>query len=137
MVYYLHIHFRETYMKKFIKSYLVIIIVVFFSAIFLTVSMIIFGNRTTAVIDQTTRTYMDENAKAMAAILLFSSVRIYLMRWGFLPGRDYCRYLNVKSSRILPLTRTPDISCKTESIRIAKAERQVHTDGVLAALCFI
>ena len=55
-------------MKKFIKSYLVIIIVVFFSAIFLTVSMIIFGNRTTAVIDQTTRTYMNENAKAMAAI---------------------------------------------------------------------
>ena len=55
-------------MRKFIKSYLFIIIVVLFSAVFLTVSMFIFGSSTTSVIDENTRMYMDENAKAMAAI---------------------------------------------------------------------
>lgn len=55
-------------MKKFIRSYLVIIIVVAFSAVFLSVSMAIFGNSTTATIDENTRMYLDENTKAMAAI---------------------------------------------------------------------
>ena len=62
------ITYSEGNMRKFIKSYLFIIIVVLFSAVFLTVSMFIFGSSTTSVIDENTRMYMDENAKAMAAI---------------------------------------------------------------------
>ena len=55
-------------MKKLISSYLVIIIVVLVSAVYLTVSMLIFGNSTNALIDNTTSMYVDENVKAMAAI---------------------------------------------------------------------
>lgn len=55
-------------MKKFLRSYLYIIIVVLFSAVYLSVSMIIFGNSTTTVIDENTRMYLEENTKAIAAI---------------------------------------------------------------------
>ncbi len=55
-------------MKKFIKSYLVIIVVVAVSAVYLSVSMAIFGNSVTSTIDDNTRMYLDENTKAMAAI---------------------------------------------------------------------
>ncbi len=55
-------------MKKLVSSYLVIIIVVLVSAVYLTVSMFVFGRSTNALIDSTTGMYVDENVKAMAAI---------------------------------------------------------------------
>lgn len=60
--------FGEQSMKKFINSYLFIIILVLFSAVYLSVSMVIFGNSTNDVIDKTTQMYMKENAKAVAAV---------------------------------------------------------------------
>ncbi|MCR4780089.1 MAG: SpoIIE family protein phosphatase [Ruminiclostridium sp.] len=55
-------------MKKLVKSSLVIIVVVLISAVYLTVSMFIFGNSTNTLIRDTTQMYIDENVKAMAAI---------------------------------------------------------------------
>ena len=55
-------------MKKFIKSYLFTIIVVVVSAVYLSVSLFIFNRSTNTLIDDTTRMYLDENVKAMAAI---------------------------------------------------------------------
>ena len=55
-------------MKKIVKSYVVIIVVVLISAVYLTVSMTIFSRSTNNLIDDTTSMYIDENVNAMAAI---------------------------------------------------------------------
>ncbi len=55
-------------MKKILKSYIVIIVVVILSAIYLTVSMLIFGRSSNELIDKTVTTYLSDNADAVAAM---------------------------------------------------------------------